>query len=229
MTQLTVKPFAKSMKQWARTAAAALVGVSIAWSAASADAATVHVATKTTTFWTLSQYYGLTVQQIAAANPNVNPNNIVQGQRLSIPTMGNTYKVASASAPSTTTLTAKAVNNENVTVSGKTYDVAKTIQMTATAYSADPAENGGWGPVDYFGNPLKVGTVAVDPSKIALGTKLYIVGYDYAGLPTGGMIATALDAGSAIQGNRIDMFVPGTAAQANTFGIQYVKVYVLES
>ncbi|GMK39865.1 hypothetical protein PCCS19_29200 [Paenibacillus sp. CCS19] len=229
MTQLTVKPFAKCLKQWARTAAAAALGISIAWSAsaASADAASVHVATKTTTFWTLSQYYGLTMQQIASANPSVNPNNIIEGQRLSIPTISNTFKVASAPAASATT--ASTVSNDSVTVGGKQFDVSKTIQMTATAYSADPAENGGWGGLDYFGNSLKVGTVAVDPSKIALGTKLYIVGYDFAGLPTGGMIATALDVGSAIKGNRIDLFVPGTAAQVSDFGIQYVKVYVLES
>ncbi|MBD3920205.1 3D domain-containing protein [Paenibacillus sp. PR3] len=228
MTQFSVKPFSQSLKQWARTAAAVVIGVSIAWSSASADAASVHVATKTTTFWTLSQYYGLSVGQIAAANPNVNPNNIIEGQRLTIPTINNTFKLASA--PSTTVSTAaSAVSNDSVTVSGKQFDVARTIQMTATAYSADPAENGGWGGLDYFGNSLKVGTVAVDPSQIALGTKLYIVGYDYAGLPTGGMIATALDVGSAIKGNRIDLFVPGTAAQVSNFGIQYVKVYVLES
>ncbi|QKS46435.1 3D domain-containing protein [Paenibacillus cellulosilyticus] len=223
-----MKPFSKCLKQWARTAAAALLGVSIAWSAASADAASVHVATKTTTFWTLSQYYGLTVQQIAAANPNVNPNNIIEGQRLSIPTINNTFKLASTPATSVSTA-ASAVSNDSVTVSGKQYDVARTIQMTATAYSADPAENGGWGGLDYFGNSLKVGTVAVDPSQIPLGTKLYIVGYDFAGLPVGGMLATALDVGSAIKGNRIDMFVPGTASEVSNFGFQYVKVYVLES
>jgi 3D (Asp-Asp-Asp) domain-containing protein len=227
MAYFTMKPFAKSLKQWARTATAVVVGVSFAWSAASADAASVHIATKTTTFWTLSRYYGLTVQQIAAANPKVNPNNIIEGQRLTIPTISKTCKVASTH--STSTLSAKVFSNESITVSGTKYDVAKTIQMTATAYSADPAENGGWGGLDYFGNSLKVGTVAVDPSQIALGTKLYIVGYDYAGLPVGGMLANALDIGSAIRGNRIDLFVPGTTAQASTFGIQYVKVYVLKS
>jgi Uncharacterized protein conserved in bacteria len=228
MTQRSVKSFATSMKQWARTAAAAVIGVSIAWSAASADAASVHVATKTTTFWTLSQYYGLSVAQIAAANPNVQPNNIIEGQRLTIPTLSSTLKLASAPSK-TLAATASTVSSSSVTVSGKQYDVARTIQMTATAYSADPAENGGWGGLDYFGNSLKVGTVAVDPSQIALGTKLYIVGYDYAGLPAGGMIATALDVGSAIKGNRIDLFAPGTAAQVSNFGIQYVKVYVLKS
>lgn len=219
-----MKPFAKRMNKWARTAAAALAGISIAWSAASADAASIHIASKTTTFWTLSQYYGLTVGQIAKANPNVNSNNIQPGQRLTIPAIA-TMKTESARTGSL--LAANTVSNSEVIAGGKSYEVAKTVQATATAYTAAASENGKWGAVDYFGNSLKVGTVAVDPDMIALGTKLYIVGYDYAGLPVGGMMATALDMGGAIQGNRIDIFVPGTTSQAKSFGVQYVKVYVL--
>lgn len=99
--------------------------------------------------------------------------------------------------------------------------------FTATAYSADPKENGGYGAVDYFGNPLKVGTVAVDPSVIPLGTKLYVEGYDFNGLPAGGMFAEATDTGSALKGNRIDIFVPGAREELRKFGFQQVKVYLL--
>lgn len=99
--------------------------------------------------------------------------------------------------------------------------------FTATAYSSDPKENGGYGAVDYFGSPLKVGTVAVDPAVIPLGTKLYIEGYDFQGLPVGGMLAEATDTGNAIKGNRIDIFVPGTPQELKKFGFQQVKVYLL--
>jgi len=224
--------FTKRMNQWARTAAAAIAGISIAWSAASADAASIHIASKTTTFWTLSNYYGLSVGEIAAANPNVRANNITIGQRLVIPTIAaRTTTVAAGmtvAAMKEAPMKENSVGSGEIIAGGKTYDVLKTVQATATAYTAAASENGQWGAVDYFGNPLKVGTVAVDPGQIKLGTKLFIVGYDYAGLPDGGMIATAADAGGSIQGNRIDIFVNGTTAQAKKFGVQYVKVYVLQ-
>jgi 3D (Asp-Asp-Asp) domain-containing protein len=114
------------------------------------------------------------------------------------------------------------------TASGKTVSYSRMLSMKATAYSSDPAENGGWGPVDYFGNPLKLGTVAVDPNVIPLNSKLYIVGYDAAGLPAGGMMATATDIGGAIKGNKIDIFIPGSKQLVSNFGIQNVKVYVLK-
>ncbi|RTE11309.1 hypothetical protein EJQ19_03225 [Paenibacillus whitsoniae] len=97
----------------------------------------------------------------------------------------------------------------------------------STAYSADPSENGGFGAFDFLGNRLAVGTVAVDPSVIPLGTKLYIEGYSYNGLPQGGMIAYATDTGSSIKGNRIDIFIPGSKQALRSYGIQKIKVYKL--
>ncbi|MDQ0189935.1 LysM peptidoglycan-binding domain-containing protein [Alicyclobacillus cycloheptanicus] len=104
--------------------------------------------------------------------------------------------------------------------------IPKEITCVATAYTASPSENG-WGPVDYFGNPLKLGTIAVDPSVIPLKSKLYISGYSFSALPTGGMVGSATDEGSAIKGDRIDIFVPTSEAVADNFGMQTVKVYVL--
>jgi 3D (Asp-Asp-Asp) domain-containing protein len=98
----------------------------------------------------------------------------------------------------------------------------------ASAYSADPRENGGYGGIDYFGNPLEVGTVAVDPNVIPLGTTLYVEGYDHEGLPAGGMIAKATDTGSAIKGNRVDLFIPGSRNSILKFGFQQVKVYKVQ-
>jgi 3D (Asp-Asp-Asp) domain-containing protein len=100
-------------------------------------------------------------------------------------------------------------------------------QFEATAYSADPSENGGYAAVDYIGNPLSLGTVAVDPTVIPLGSKLYIEGYTFDGLPAGGMYAYATDTGGSIKGNRLDIFIPGSKQSLQKFGIQTVKVYRL--
>lgn len=97
--------------------------------------------------------------------------------------------------------------------------------FTASAYSADPKENGGFGAVDYFGNPLQLGTVAVDPSVIPLGTRLYIEGYNFPGLPEGGMEVIARDTGGAMKGKRMDIFIPGSRQSLLNFGFQEIKVY----
>ncbi|MFD0696046.1 stalk domain-containing protein [Paenibacillus sp. GCM10027628] len=98
-------------------------------------------------------------------------------------------------------------------------------QFDATAYSADPSENGGFGAVDYLGNPLALGTVAVDPNVIPLGSKLYIEGYSFNGLPAGGMYAYATDIGGSVKGNHLDIFIPGSKESLKQFGIQSIKVY----
>lgn len=112
---------------------------------------------------------------------------------------------------------------------GPAWYVPKQEQQVfqATAYSGSQNENGGYGAVDYFGNPLQVGTVAVDPNVIPLGSTLYIEGYNFDGLPVGGMFAKATDIGGAINGRHIDIFIPGSRDQVQQFGIQQVKVMTL--
>ncbi|WP_159888208.1 stalk domain-containing protein [Paenibacillus puerhi] len=106
---------------------------------------------------------------------------------------------------------------------------SKVIVAKASAYTSSASENGGFASLDYMGNQLQLGTIAVDPSVIPLGTKVYVEGYKHDGLPAGGMYATATDTGSAIKGNKIDIFLPQTRDQAMKFGIQQVKVYLLNS
>ena len=81
-----------------------------------------------------------------------------------------------------------------------TEPAGKEITVEATAYTAECegcigiTKTG----VDLNANPdAKV--IAVDPSIIPLGSKVYVEGYGY---------ATAEDTGGAIKGNRIDVFVP---------------------
>ncbi|MVP00860.1 3D domain-containing protein [Paenibacillus lutrae] len=127
--------------------------------------------------------------------------------------------------------TAKAAASTNrvvTTAAGKQMPYKNMLNIKASAYSADPSENGGYAGLDYFGNKLKVGTIAVDPKVIPLGTTVYVTGYSFDGLPAKGMIAKATDIGGAIKGNRIDIFVPGSKEKVNNFGYQNVKVYILK-
>jgi 3D (Asp-Asp-Asp) domain-containing protein len=101
------------------------------------------------------------------------------------------------------------------------------INLVATAYGPTLKDNYPYGPVDVFGKPLVPGDVAVDPRVIPLNTHLYVTGYKSPYLPQGGEFAVARDTGGAIKGNRIDMFINGTQAQVDSFGIQHVVAYIL--
>lgn len=94
----------------------------------------------------------------------------------------------------------------------------KTISVTATAYTAECAGCSG---VTYTGvnlnNDRNAKVIAVDPSVIPLGTKVYVEGYGY---------ATAEDIGGAIKGNRIDLHVP-TKKEAYSWGRRTVDVTIL--
>ncbi|NIK70233.1 MULTISPECIES: 3D domain-containing protein [unclassified Paenibacillus] len=210
----------------------AVLGLSLIFATGSVHAASkTHTAVEGDTFWKLSQKYSVSVDKLMKANAKINPLNIYAGLKIVIPTT-----TAKAAATAKTTSTAKAatakaakVTAQSVTdQAGTIHTFSKQLSIQATAYSGDASENGGWAGLDYFGNKLKVGTVAVDPKVIPLGTKLYITGYNSDGLPTGGMIATASDVGGAIKGNRIDIYLPGTPAEVSHFGIQDVKVFILK-
>ena len=89
--------------------------------------------------------------------------------------------------------------------------------VTATAYTSGC--NGCSGKtatgINLRANP-NAKVIAVDPSFIPLGTKVYIEGYGY---------ATAADTGGAVSGKKIDVFVP-SAADAYNWGVKTVKIKV---
>jgi 3D (Asp-Asp-Asp) domain-containing protein len=111
---------------------------------------------------------------------------------------------------------------------GNTIEYSRLVPVKATAYTAAAEENGPWGAFDFFGNPLKLGTIAVDPEVIPMGSTVYITGYSFNGLPVKGMLAKANDQGSSIQGKRVDIFIPTSRADASEFGMQDVKVYIVK-
>ncbi|CEH29510.1 hypothetical protein AM501_23155 [Aneurinibacillus migulanus] len=173
----------------------------------------------------ISKKVNIPVKKLQNTNPNVNPNNIQGGSVLVLP---QKTKVAKPKKKVSSTSTKAPSIPAVKTVDGKELAYKHTLSSKATAYSAAPEENGGYAGIDYFGNKLKVGTIAVDPDVIPLGSKVYVTGYSFPGLPEGGMIAHATDIGGAIKNNHIDIFVPGSPAHVNKFGVQKVKIYVLK-
>ena len=143
----------------------------------------------------------------------------------SSPAKSGTAKSGSTSPASSTGTSASSSSGTAKTIDG--YKVLKTIKLTATAYGPSAQDNYPYGAVDYYGAPLKAGDVAVDPSVIPLGTKLWVTGYSSANLPSGGFLATADDEGGAIKGDRLDIYINEPDSIVNNFGIQPVTVYVL--
>ncbi|GGA81182.1 PcsB-like coiled-coil domain-containing protein [Ornithinibacillus halotolerans] len=93
----------------------------------------------------------------------------------------------------------------------------KTITVTSTAYTAKCKGCSGitHTGINLIENPdMKV--IAVDPTVIPLGTVVHVEGYGY---------AIAGDTGSAIKGNKIDVFLPNKA-DALKWGIRRVKVTI---
>lgn len=105
----------------------------------------------------------------------------------------------------------------------------KEIYVEATAYTADPEENGyapgqqvfsAWGPggkgYNLTANPgMKL--IAVDPNVIPLGKTVNVEGYG---------VAIAADTGGAIKGNRIDVLMPDKGSSSQ-WGRKIVKVTIL--
>lgn len=132
---------------------------------------------------------------------------------------GTKAPVKTVTAPSSA---AKRSTDTGKTINGMRYK--KKITMTATAYSTSPSENGGY-TVSAMGNSLGYGIVAIDPSIVPLGSKVYVEGTD--GSWTYG-VASAEDTGGAIKGNRIDLCYEGSVASVNKFGRRSCNVYILE-
>jgi 3D (Asp-Asp-Asp) domain-containing protein len=93
----------------------------------------------------------------------------------------------------------------------------KTIKVKATAYTGSCKGCSGITAtgINLKKNPsLKV--ISVDPKVIPLGSKVYVDGYGY---------AVAGDKGSAIKGNKIDVFIPNHNNAVN-WGVKTVNVRI---
>lgn len=209
---------------------AAILGISVLLNATPAHANQIHITKEGNTFYHLSKQYEVNLNELMSANPHVKPLNVYPGLKLTIPDKTKpSSDLVSASKPQAITASLNVEPDSNkVEAWGKVFNYKKTLQVKASAYSSAASENGKWGAVDYFGNPLKLGTIAVDSKVIPLGTKVLVTGHSHPGLPKLAFLATATDKGSAIKGNRIDIFIPGSRSFVAKFGYQNLKLYVVQ-
>lgn len=105
------------------------------------------------------------------------------------------------------------------TPEGEVLTYTQKLDCIATAYSC----NGQPG-ITYSGTPARIGAIAVDPTVIPLGTRMYVVTND--GEYIYG-ICTAEDIGGSIKGNKVDLYF-NTFDECWIFGIRDCTVYILE-
>ncbi|TWT06209.1 G5 and 3D domain-containing protein [Planomicrobium sp. CPCC 101079] len=129
-------------------------------------------------------------------------------------------KTVKASAPveKETAPAKKAATKPEAKAEKASEPAGKEMVVSATAYTASCAGCSG---ITATGINLKsnpgIKLIAVDPSVIPLGSKVWVEGYGY---------AIAGDTGGAIKGNKIDLFVADQSA-ALAFGRKQVKIKIL--
>ncbi len=165
------------------------------------------------------------IEQIMLVGPAYVKPNLTQTATSQGGSQGNGGKLTAAKTGSSP----QSSSTQMMTTRSKNFSYKNSYVMIATAYDLSYASTGklpgmdGYG-ITKSGTKAKVGTVAVDPTVIPLGTKLYIEYADGSG--TYGY-ATAEDTGSAIKGYRVDLFF-NTYQECIEFGRRRVVVYVLE-
>lgn len=103
---------------------------------------------------------------------------------------------------------------------GTTHTYANVLTVKATAYHR--LEEGGL--ITATGTTTQYGTIAVDPSVIPLGSRVFVVAEDGTSWSYGPGLAE--DTGGLIKGNRIDLFFL-TGTEATNFGVRTAKIYIL--
>lgn len=103
-------------------------------------------------------------------------------------------------------------NNNNSNTGDVTY--LATYTMEATAYTGGTVTATGSKPVR---DPNGISTIAVDPSVIPLGSKVFIPGYGY---------AVAADTGGAVKGNIIDLYL-NSHDECISWGRQSVTLHLV--
>ena len=131
---------------------------------------------------------------------------------------GSSSSGSSSSGGSRYDGSAETDGNVIMTSSGESYTYVDVMTCSATAYTCE-----GYVGHTYSGTLARVGAIAVDPTVIPLGTKMYVVSND--GQYVYGY-CVAEDIGGGIKGNKIDLYFD-TYAECWDFGVRMCTVYIL--
>lgn len=165
----------------------------------SVAASPIHTVQKGDTLYSIAKTYNVTINNLKSWN-KLKSNQIEPNQKL---TIASTQKAKSKN-PSRSDSKDKVVKEFIVSASAFTANCNGCSGITSTGLHLKR-------------NPdLKV--IAVDPSVIKLGTKVYVEGYGY---------AIAGDTGGEIKGNKIDVFFSSTS-EAYKWGRKNVTIKILE-
>lgn len=107
--------------------------------------------------------------------------------------------------------------NNNSNESAKTEETTSSNNNSGRLMTVNASAYAGHS-ITATGTTPKWGTIAVDPSVIPYGTKVYIPKFD--------MVFTAEDCGGAIKGNKIDIFM-NSESECTTFGRQNIEIQIL--
>ncbi|WP_290059235.1 SH3 domain-containing protein [Paraclostridium bifermentans] len=107
--------------------------------------------------------------------------------------------------------------NNNSNESSKTEETTSSNNNSGRLMTVNASAYAGHS-ITATGTTPKWGTIAVDPSVIPYGTKVYIPKFD--------MVFTAEDCGGAIKGNKIDIFM-NSESECTTFGRQNIEIQIL--
>lgn len=177
------------------------IALLVSGTSTSLAASSTYTVQKGDTLYKIAKSYKVSVSNLKSWN-NLKSDNIKPKQKLAV-----SSKVSTAA-------------NKKKNPSRSTDDnVAKEFIVSASAFTANC--NGCSG-ITSTGVNLKrnpdVKVIAVDPKVIPLGTKVYVEGYGY---------AVAGDTGSAIKGNKIDVFF-SSKSEAYKWGRKSVKIKILD-
>ncbi|MGF9775685.1 LysM peptidoglycan-binding domain-containing protein [Priestia aryabhattai] len=197
----------------------------------------VHTVKRGDTLWSIGQHYGVTVEEIKEWN-GLTSDLVFPGEQFKIKTAQAAQSqtasapVAKAAPQAQQSQTAQAQQEQAAQEQTQKEQAAqqqqqaaqqqasgKSMTVEATAYTANCAGCSGTTAtgVNLKSNPNQR-VIAVDPSVIPLGSKVYVEGYGQ---------AVAADTGGAIKGNRIDVFVSSDNA-AQDWGRRSVKITVID-